>query len=334
MRDGPIMNRKIRRLLSHIPLTLLVLFLCLSTLTCFLGIDTLVSIYKNIFDEDYRACTDQIRSYQHSEHSKLFVTLSYHGRLGNWMYAYASLLGIAAKNKREAYLYYAHPLTSYFDLHRTRMDHAQCVRPVSDPTPCTYDKRFETLPTMNITIDGYIQSWKYFAGLESTIRKEFVFKEYIRNEAARMFRSYSKGARELVTVCVHVRRTDMLIPGSLKLGFKEAPKSYIVNAMEYMRRKLGVIKFIFVSDDTQWCRANFESPDVVISDSASMGVHLAMLTMCNHTIITTGTFGWWGAWLAGGLVVYYKDFPIPGTIIDRQFTAEDFYPPGWVGLSG
>ncbi|XP_067653643.1 galactoside 2-alpha-L-fucosyltransferase SEC1-like [Haliotis asinina] len=327
------MNRKIRRHLSRIPLVLLVLFLCLSTLTCFLGIDELVSFYKNIFDEDYRACTDHIASHQHSEPSKLFVTLSYHGRLGNWMYAYASLLGIAAKNKREPYLYYLHPLTSCFDLRRTRTDHALCVRPVTDPMPCTYDKKFETLPIMNITIDGYIQSWKYFAGLESTIRKEFVFKEHVRNEAARMFTSYFKGVSEL-TVCVHVRRTDMLIPGAMKLGFKGAPKSYIVNAMKYMRRKLGAVRFMFVSDDTQWCRANFESLDVVISDSASMSVHMAMLTMCNHSIITTGTFGWWGAWLAGGMVVYYKDFPIPGTIIDRQFTAEDFYPPGWVGLSG
>ncbi|XP_046381696.1 galactoside 2-alpha-L-fucosyltransferase SEC1-like [Haliotis rufescens] len=328
------MNRRIKRRLSSLLLILLISFLCFSTLTCIVGIETLVSVYKDTFDKDYRACTNRIRSYVQSEHLKLFLTLSHHGRLGNWMFAYASLLGIAAKNKREAYIRYSHPLAQYFNIRRTRMEHAQCVRPVSDPTPCTYDKKFETLPTMNITIDGFVQSWKYFAGLETTIRKEFVFKEHIRNEAARTFRTYLHGTSSPLTVCVHVRRTDMLIPGAVKLGFKEAPKSYIVNAMEYMRRKFGSVKFIFISDDTPWCRANFQSPDVVVTERASQEVHLSMLTMCNHSIITTGTYGWWGAWLAGGTVVYYKDFPIPGTIIDRQFTSEDFFLPGWVGLGG
>jgi galactoside 2-L-fucosyltransferase 1/2 len=31
------------------------------------------------------------------------------------------------------------------------------------------------------------------------------------------------------------------------------------------------------------------------------------LSMCNHTIITVGSFGWWSAWLANGTTVYFKD---------------------------
>jgi len=64
----------------------------------------------------------------------------------------------------------------------------------------------------------------------------------------------------------------------------------------------------------------------------SSEVDLAILSQCNHTIMTVGTYGWWAGYLAGGITVYYKDFPAPRGNLDRWFSKQDFFPPEWIGL--
>lgn len=71
---------------------------------------------------------------------------------------------------------------------------------------------------------------------------------------------------------------------------------------------------------------------VIYSPGASSEQDLAILSYCNHTIMTVGTFGWWAGYLAGGITVYYKDFPAPGGGLVQWFSRKDFFPSEWVGL--
>ena len=53
----------------------------------------------------------------------------------------------------------------------------------------------------------------------------------------------------------------------------------------------------------------------------------------NHTIISTGTFGWWGSWLANGETIYYSDeFDSNHPIVDGHLNKEDYYPSHWTAL--
>ena len=70
----------------------------------------------------------------------------------------------------------------------------------------------------------------------------------------------------------------------------------------------------------------------IYSPGVSSERDLALMSYCNHTIMTVGTFGWWAGYLAGGITVYYKDFPAPGGNLERWFSRDDFFPPEWVGL--
>jgi galactoside 2-L-fucosyltransferase 1/2 len=56
--------------------------------------------------------------------------------------------------------------------------------------------------------------------------------------------------------------------------------------------------------------------------------------MCNHTIITVGSFGWWSAWLANGTTVYFKDVAKQNSPLRKAFSKDmsDFFFPSWVGL--
>jgi Glycosyl transferase family 11 len=71
---------------------------------------------------------------------------------------------------------------------------------------------------------------------------------------------------------------------------------------------------------------------VVYSPGVSGEQDLAILSQCNHTIFTVGTFGWWAGYLAGGMTIYYKNFPAPQSQFERQFSKLDFFPPEWIGL--
>jgi galactoside 2-L-fucosyltransferase 1/2 len=57
----------------------------------------------------------------------------------------------------------------------------------------------------------------------------------------------------------------------------------------------------------------------------------AALSSCNASIMTTGTFGWWASFLAGGPVVAYAS-PVLGDYGDAFFDSDSFFPPDWILL--
>jgi hypothetical protein len=73
---------------------------------------------------------------------------------------------------------------------------------------------------------------------------------------------------------------------------------------------------------------------VYCSDTDTPAVHMAILSACNHSIITGGTFGWWSAYLAGGQCVWYEGYPRPSSLLERRYmtSKQDYYLPGWIGM--
>lgn len=113
-------------------------------------------------------------------------------------------------------------------------------------------------------------------------------------------------------VGVHVRRTDYISYLWRTRHASLADESYYKQAMNYFRAKYKPVLFIIVSDDVVWCRDRLTDDDAVVgskwttSSSLSAGQDLATLAACNHSIIDYGTFGVWGAILAGGETIVYN----------------------------
>ena len=68
--------------------------------------------------------------------------------------------------------------------------------------------------------------------------------------------------------------------------------------------------FIVVSDDIAWCKQNIQGRNVFYSPASearvgavALGRDLALLAASNHSVVTYGTLGQWGAVLAGGTVL-------------------------------
>lgn len=258
-------------------------------------------------------------------------------RLGNQMFQYAALLGIVALNNHSHVAAFpaASLLSATFPITYARDVSSEGFRTLRERHFGSYDPRLEALPKRDVALSGFFQSWRYFHHIRPTIRREFSFREQVKRRARSLLYKYTEvesqegGAKR---VGVHVRRRDMLGFGPRK-GYRVPSLSYIRKASEHFRRKYGDgVVFLVVSDDAEWCRDNMQWEGFVVADDLKPEIHLALLTLCDHVIMTSGTFGWWGGYLAGGDVIYYANQIVPNTSAALGLKMSDYYLPQWVGI--
>ena len=84
----------------------------------------------------------------------------------------------------------------------------------------------------------------------------------------------------------------------------------------------------------QRSRPEFDIHVIPGMSGLSQEFDLALLAQCNDSIMSVGTFGWWGAWLAGGDVIYFNQ-PIENGSnigIHKFWVNKDFFWPTWIGM--
>lgn len=102
------------------------------------------------------------------------------------------------------------------------------------------------------------------------------------------------------------------------------------DSINWVRSTLGLTSVAYSLID----RSRHEDFQVTYSTQNSAGVDLALLSRCDTVIMTTGTYGWWGAWLANKTTIYYRNWPRAGSRLDTKFNGDDFYPPSWLSFEG
>mgnify|MGYP003128458887 FL=1 len=245
-------------------------------------------------------------------------------RLGNQMFQYAGLLGIATKNG----------LTPYFNITDTYL--GDCFKlggvvnkiqeeehhNIFDGNPCFNPGLFNLDNNLNFDLNGYLQTEKYFSHCETQVKKEFQFKDNIHDQAKEFL-------PEGQLVSLHVRRGDYLDKPDYHTNLQIA---YYESAMEKFKDHSPII----FSDDIDWCRENLShiSKEVHFSDNppedGNTGVYddLCMMTMCDGHIIANSSFSWWGAYLGGGTTVA----PVHWNGPDAPQNFQDIYLKEWILL--
>ncbi|XP_069102370.1 galactoside alpha-(1,2)-fucosyltransferase 2-like [Argopecten irradians] len=259
-----------------------------------------------------------------------YMTVQGNGRLGNQMFQFAALLGVSALHKYTPFVAPNNKLMQVFDIAEARVVNMINYKGHVEERAGAFDRRVHNLShARNWTLQGYYQSWKYFDHVSNYVRNAFKFKSDIHHKALTKLNTINAS----VFVGVHVRRGDMNSKRELSRGYNVADESYVIKAINYFRSKYKNPVFVMVGDDGAWMRSKFNFNDVHISTSGSAGGDLALMAHCNHSVVTSGTYGWWGAYLAGGETVYFRDYPKPGSWLDKQYNRADYYPPHWVGMS-
>jgi galactoside 2-L-fucosyltransferase 1/2 len=189
---------------------------------------------------------------------------------------------------------------------------------------------FLELPLKNLRISAFLQVYEYFESVVEEVLKEFVFKDSVLEEASRILTRLPIKPN-VTLIGVHARRGDFLSKRNIENGYIVPEKSYFFNAFNFMKRKYpkNRIRFLVASDDLKWCRKNLKTPGVSILPRASPGVHMAILAKSSHVIMSSGTYGWWAGFMAGGDVVYFKGIFPKGSYFGDKFNATIYYPPWW-----
>ena len=240
-------------------------------------------------------------------------SLGYMGRLGNQMFQFAALKGIARNrgfnfcfpptNLTEEYpnvrVYdesvaagkAQHTLHLPFTFGSTsglNIQYLDPKRPTAVESGFCFDENlFNRVPDW-ACIQGYFQSEKYFKHIRDELLLDYTFQDYILNPCKEMM-----SGLDSKPISLHVRRTDYTTnPNHTALVEK-----YYKNALTCFNDTDQVIVF---SDDPIWCHDSglFSEDRFLIAEGNSGYVDMCLMTMCKGHIIANSSFSWWGAWLA------------------------------------
>ena len=272
------------------------------------------------------------------------------GRLGNQMFQYAALKGIAAHRGYEYTIPPENPriqIDNYGLIEAFELSDNKKIGWLNTQYDIIAEKHFHfdedlfnTFPDGS-GLYGFFQSEKYFKHIEDEIREDFTFKK----EWLEPCEGFRKDLGDEV-IFLHVRRGDPNLAD--KRGFKWAyvniqdqhptqPIEYYETALTYFPDDMPVVVF---SDSIDWVKEQdlFKPDRFMISeqtDKFSDGalvpyIDLCLMTLCDHAIIANSSMSWWGAWLIQN---EYKKIVAPKMWFGPAYAdkdTKDLYPKGCI----
>jgi len=260
-----------------------------------------------------------------------FNSLGKFGRLGNQMFQFAALKGIArncgyeycfppSENKNE---WTDHQILIPFKLSNTSQLNIQYIdkdRPVITENNFCFDENlFNNCPDW-ATLQGFFQTEKYFKHIDSEIRGDFEFKNEILEPCKDMISGLNN------PISIHIRRTDYI-----------SNPNHTTLDLDYYKKALiefdnDTIVLVF-SDDPEWCNQQdlFSDDRFLIAEQNSNYVDMCLMTLCSGHIIANSSFSWWGAWLSNSKKVVAPDGWFRGSN-NENIDTSDIIPNEWVIL--
>lgn len=250
-----------------------------------------------------------------------FNELGNNGRLGNQMFQYAALRGIASArgydwcippfNTKRIDNY---SLANCFTLDSVKSTNQYILdrgfAPVVMEKQFHFDKELLELCPNDVSIHGFFQTEKYFKHIENEIRSDFTFHE-----------SISEPVREFVfdlkdPIFLHVRRGDpnLVDARGFRWSYTQCSDQHPPQPIEYYEEALKLFpedqEVIIVSDSPEWVleqelfepdRFYISTPEEKYSDgSYTPYADLCLMSLCSGGIIANSSLSWWGAWLQNG----------------------------------
>ena len=275
------------------------------------------------------------------------------GRLGNQMFEYAALPGIAShhgydwcippynrKGIENYSLHYCFKLESVEEDNLNYLEHYQYVQ----ERFFNFDEElFDQCPD-NVSLHGFFQSEKYFKHISDEIRKDFTFHDEHLDPCKEMMDTL-EGKEPIM---LHVRRGDpnLVDPRGFKWSYTQCGDQHPVQPLEYYEKALSEFDdeqpVVVFSDSPEWVKEQefFSSDRFLISEpqekyedgSYTPYSDLCLMSLCSHAIIANSSLSWWGAWLINNpnkKVIAPKMWFGPA-YADKN--TKDLYCPDWLVL--
>ena len=240
--------------------------------------------------------------------------LGSNGRLGNQMFQYAALRGIAAKRGYDWCIppdTYDHKdnygLFETFEMTNVKESNIGFVSGdcIQENNHCFIPEFFDECPD-NVSLDGYYQTEKYFTHIEKEIHDDFTFKKNYLIPCQEYINSLRSPP-----IFLHIRQSDNICREQyhpiLSIEFFE-------NALKQFAE--DTLCFVF-TDDMEWCKSqeffkqerflfneknerySYQNIDGTgkLQNTLLPQIDLCLMSLCSGGIIANSSFSWWGAWL-------------------------------------
>ncbi|XP_033732815.1 galactoside 2-alpha-L-fucosyltransferase 1-like [Pecten maximus] len=259
-----------------------------------------------------------------------FFCLKYSGNLGDQMFQYAFLLTLRIRYSTEITLPSNNILTPVFNIvpqNEFILQYCDCFQKrTQKETTYGFDP---TLLNMDVNFEGSYKSYKYFESQVDEVRSRFYPKKWITSKVRKELDKirHGHGGKNSTLVGIY-------LPHPAE-GFKDTNvENFLQNAIQLYREQYRNVIFICVikeGAETFWMKSKFIlQKDISVLVESGEDIVLGLLAGVDHSVILKESLAWWGAWLAGGKVVYYQD----------NFDSNDSsqsdnirYPPAWNALN-
>jgi len=194
----------------------------------------------------------------------------------------------------------------------------------------------------NLFLEGHFESEKYFKNYKDEIKNEFRFKNLDSLKKNTYFNEINK--HNSVSFCL---RQNRFIEGEGKNTFQNKQKSwkftleqinYINKSADYIKSKVSNPSFFLWSNDFSNIdknKFNFNCEEIKFYENENTLdkriQSLFLLTQCNHFIVTTSSFNWWGAWLSqkkNKIILR----PANSFFSEYKVNNKDFWPETWTKI--
>ena len=273
------------------------------------------------------------------------------GRLGNQMFEYATVRGIAAKHEYEWCIppfdmegienYSLHKCFKLESVKENNLAYREDFNYVQERFFHFDDELFNKCPD-DVSLHGFFQSEKYFKHISDEIYKDFAFlDEHL--DSCKKFMQQFDGQEPIM---LHVRRGDpnLVDPRGFKWAYVNCSDQHPVQPIEYYEKALAKFNdnqpVIIFSDSPEWVNeqeffANdrfFVSEPVDKYEDGSYTPYsdLCLMSLCSHAIIANSSMSWWGAWLIKNL---NKKIVAPKMWFGPAYTdkdTKDVYVDNWI----
>lgn len=273
------------------------------------------------------------------------------GRLGNQMFQYASIRGIAANRGFDWMIPPANAdrcdnygLFDAFKLINCKeKNQGEQSKKTISWREFHFNKDIFDKIDDEIDLDGYFQSEKYFKNIENEIRQDFTFKD----EWLEPCKEYIDSIGNKKLAFLHVRRGNPNLQGvrGERWSYQLLQQYHPLCKFEYYEEALKEFddsyQVLVFSDVIDWCKEQpffkgdrflfSDNSKELFNDGASVPyVDLCLMSLCSDAIIANSSLSWWGAWLINNpnkKVIAPK--PWFGSAYSN-YIMDDLIPEGWI----
>ena len=282
-----------------------------------------------------------------------FNGLGNEGRLGNQMFQYASLRGIAANIKTDWLIpdenvdrFDNYGLFDCFELSNCKdKNKGETSFDTLTYRDMHFNEKIFNYDGGDINLSGNFQTERYFENIADELREDFTFIKGYHDPCQEYIDSL--GGRDNV-IFLHVRRGSPNLTGQRgeKWSYQQVQEYHPLCKKEYYLEALKQFpedkQVIVVSDTIEWCKKVgwFNDDRFLFSDSsyevfqdgaAVPYIDLCLMSLCGGGIIANSSLSWWGAWLQNDAGKIVAPDPWFGPAY-AHYNMKDLIPERWVKL--